>query len=208
MTDEPHRQRSTTESTSTTLIEQLKAGDNDSWSFFVFVYRPLIVSWATRFGASASEAEDIQNEVVASVLDSLKSFEKNERTGAFRKWLKTITYRRTVDFLRKRGVPADGGTVALEGIHQIPQPDESTAIHDSDDDRTMEVQRALAYWKSRVKPHTFQAFQRVVIDGQEPPDVAKDLGIDIQVVYQACSRRLSRLRTYLDDQPGPTDKLS
>ncbi|MCA9216598.1 MAG: sigma-70 family RNA polymerase sigma factor [Planctomycetales bacterium] len=199
MSEDSNREYPDFESTSTTLIEQLKLGDNDSWSFFVFVYRPLIYSWATRFGATASEAEDIQNEVVASVLDSLKSFEKGERKGSFRKWLKTITHRRTVDFLRKRGAAADGGTQAMDRINQIPEPHEDTTTRLPDDDRKIELDRALAYWKNRVKPHTYQAFHRVVVEGHEPQDVAEDLEIDIQVVYQACSRMLTRLRNHLGD---------
>lgn len=200
MAEDPNRRWSTDEATSTTLIEQLKSGDNDSWSFFVFVYRPLISSWAKTFGASTSEAEEIQNEVITSLLDSLKSFEKRRRTGSFRKWLKTVTYHKTVDFFRKRGPAADGGTQALEKIQQVPQPQEETETHLPDNDRTIELKRALAYWKNRVKPHTFSAFHRVAIENQEPQYVAEDLGIDVQVVYQACSRMLSRLRQYLGDE--------
>ena len=205
MAKNPNHRIPDSESTSTTLIQQLKSGDNESWSFFVFVYRPLIHSWALRFGASASEAEDVQNEVVASVLDSLEAFEKGERKGSFRKWLKTITHRRTVDHLRKRGAAADGGTQALDQINQIPEPHEETATSvPEDNDRKVELDRALAYWKNRVKPHTYQAFHRVVVEGHEPQDVANDLEIDIQVVYQACSRMLTRLRNHLGedfDQP-------
>ena len=202
MTEDPIRRVPDFDSTSPTLIKQLKSGDNDSWSFFVFVYRPLILSWASRFGASTSEAEDIQNEVVASMLRGLESFDKGERKGSFRAWLKTITHRRTVDCLRKRGAVADGGSKALDDIHQIPDPLEETATSLPDDDRKIELDRALSYWKNRVKSHTYQAFHRVVIENHEPQDVAEDLDIDIQVVYQACSRMLARLRDYLGDHFG------
>jgi RNA polymerase sigma-70 factor (ECF subfamily) len=203
MTEDPVSNAPKYESTSTTLIEQLKSGDDDAWSFFVFVYRPLIVKWALRFGAPEDDANDVAQEVISSVLDSLKSFDKSERTGAFRKWLKTITHRRTVDFLRKRGVIADGGTAAQDDIRQIPDLGEETSTFvPADDDRIIELQRALEYWKNKVKPHTYKAFHRVVIDSQEPQQVADDLGIDIQVVYQACSRMLSRLRQHLGDDFG------
>ena len=139
MTEESDRRYPDSESTSTTLIEQLKSGANDSWSFFVFVYRPLILSWAIRNHATPSEAEDIQNDVVASVLRSLKSFDKGEYKGSFRKWLKTITERRTVDYLRKRGVAADGGTKAMDDIEQFPDPNDGTATSVPADDRRIEL---------------------------------------------------------------------
>ena len=187
------REYSDSESTSTTLIEQLKSGDDDAWSFFLFVYRPLILSWATNSGASTSEAEDVQNDVVASMLGSLKSFEKSERKGSFRAWLKTITRRRTVDLLRKREA------AALDDFGQVPDPAEDAPESDPSDDRKIELDRALSYWKNRVKPHTYEAFHRVVIENHDPQDVASSLGVDIQVVYQACSRMLTRLRNYLGD---------
>ena len=74
------------ESTSTTLIEQLKSGDEDTWSYFLFAYRPLIISWATRTGANESDAADIAQEVVSNVVRGISEYEKGERTGSFRKW--------------------------------------------------------------------------------------------------------------------------
>ena len=203
MSENAENARSNPESTSTTLIEKLKSGDEDTWSYFLFAYRPLIQTWALQTGASKSDAADVAQEVVSNVVRGIEDFQKGERTGSFRKWLKTITRRRTIDLIRKRqrAVDAEGGTAAHVKINQIADPiiaDETQS--DVDDDRSVLLKRTLAYLKSKVKPHTYEAFHRVVVDGQDPQQVAKDLNISADVVYQASSRMLARLRKALGEE--------
>jgi RNA polymerase sigma-70 factor (ECF subfamily) len=50
-----------------------------------------------------------------------------------------------------------------------------------------------------VEDHTWQAFWRVVVDGQSPADVAAALGIRVNSVYLAKGRILRRLREEFGD---------
>ncbi len=191
------------ESTSTTLIEQLRSGDEDSWAYFLFAYRPLIVNWALRAGASRADAADVAQEVVSNVVRGMETYQKGDRAGSFRKWLKTITQNKTVDYLRKgeRMVAADGGTTAMQRLQQVAEPsstDETRLV--GVDDRQLLVQRTMDFLRTKVKPHTFEAFHRVVIEGHDPQQVASDLNIHVNVVYQASSRMLKRLRKMLEEE--------
>lgn len=189
--------------TATTLIDQLKAGNEASWSYFLFAYRPLIESWAVQAGADPSDATDIAQDVASNVVRGIQKFDKRGQTGSFRKWLKVITQRRAIDFLRKRGrtLQADGGTDANDKLQQLPDPTTDDLTHSvAVDERIVLVRQAMAYFKSKVKPQTYEAFQRVVIEGQDPQQVAKDLKVNIAVVYKSSSRMLARLRKVLSDE--------
>ena len=90
--------------------------------------------------------------------------------------------------------------MAHERIHQAADPIVDESQSGVLDDRTVLIQRTLAYLKSRVKPHTYDAFQRVVIEGQDPQHVAHDLNISLNLVHKACSRMLARLRKTLGEE--------
>jgi RNA polymerase sigma-70 factor (ECF subfamily) len=54
--------------------------------------------------------------------------------------------------------------------------------------------------QAEFEARTWQAFRRVVIDGQRPADVAADLGLTRNAVYLARSRILRRLREVLGEE--------
>ena len=56
------------------------------------------------------------------------------------------------------------------------------------------LRRALKLLQSEVEPRTFQAFWRVVVEGNSPADVAADLGLTTNAVYLLKARLLRRLR--------------
>jgi hypothetical protein len=54
---------------------------------------------------------------------------------------------------------------------------EVDAGSDDEDDRKILVRRAVELVLSRCRDETRRAFLRVVIDGEQPADVARDLGL-------------------------------
>lgn len=61
--------------------------------------------------------------------------------------------------------------------------------------------RAFDLIRNDVKPNTWEAFYRVVVEGQETAVVARDLGMQPGTVRVARSRVLKRLREQLGDLP-------
>ena len=57
--------------------------------------------------------------------------------------------------------------------------------------------RVLESIRAEFEPRTWQAFWRIVVDGQSPAEVAATLGMSLPAVYQAKSRVLRRLRREL-----------
>ncbi len=69
-------------------------------------------------------------------------------------------------------------------------------------EKQMLYRRAVQLIESNYSARDWSAFQQVVIGGQSPSDVAKSLGIDVNVVYLAKSRILARLREEFGDVIG------
>jgi DNA-directed RNA polymerase specialized sigma24 family protein len=64
---------------------------------------------------------------------------------------------------------------------------------------------ALELVRSEFEDHAWEAFQRVVVAGQSPSQIAADLGMSLRAIYKAKSRALFRLRQRLD---GLTERVN
>jgi RNA polymerase sigma-70 factor (ECF subfamily) len=194
--------------TSTTLLDQAKAGDATAWTRLEFLYTPLVRWWCRRHGVRGpQDVEDVTQEVFATVSGKIGGFTKGE-AGSFRSWLYTITWHKAGDHYRRtRAQPAGaGGSDAHGRLEQLPEaaPDSS-----SDDQVASEqailVRRALELVRPEFQSRTWEAAWRVAVDGQSPADVAAALGMTAGAVYTAKSRVLGRLRELLTDllREGP-----
>jgi RNA polymerase sigma-70 factor (ECF subfamily) len=183
MADTPH-----------SLLERLRSQPAaQEWQRFVDLYTPLIRTWLRRQGLLDQDTDDLVQEVLGAVVRDLPRFEHSQRKGAFRSWLRTITVHRLKNFWRsERTRPATGGV--LEALDQLEDPHSELArLWDQEHDRYVS-QRLLELLAPEFEPKTWQAFRRVVLDGEKPAVVAGELGMSVNAVYIAQSRVLARLR--------------
>jgi RNA polymerase sigma-70 factor (ECF subfamily) len=81
--------------TSLSLLERLQQQpDPETWKRLVSLYLPMIHGWLQRHGVAPADADDLAQEVLTVVVRELPRFEHNQRAGAFRAWLRTITVHR------------------------------------------------------------------------------------------------------------------
>ena len=77
--------------TSLTLLERLvDKRDEGAWQIFVEIYKPFIARSLLNVGISAPDVEDLTQDCLAKMISTLPRFQHNGRTGAFRKWLRTV----------------------------------------------------------------------------------------------------------------------
>ncbi len=134
--------------------------------------------------------------MLAVLLRELPAFEHNGRAGAFRRWLRTILVHRLRGFWRARQQrPLAGGDSDLDRLlDQLEDPASGLSqLWDQEHDRHV-MARLLDKIQPEFRPVTWQAFRRVVLDGQEEEAVADALGLSVNAVYIAKSRVLARLR--------------
>ncbi|HEX5103080.1 MAG TPA: sigma-70 family RNA polymerase sigma factor [Pirellulaceae bacterium] len=184
-------------STSASLLDRLRDGpQSPAWLRMNDIYQPLIRSWLHRQDVLASDADDLVQEVLAVVVRRLPDFEHNQRVGAFRTWLKTITINVVRDHWRsKKNRPAATGSSQLHDfLHQLEDQDSGLSrLWDEEHDRHV-THRLLEMLKGDFEPKTWQAFTRMALDGLPAADVAQELGLTTNAVFIAKSRVLARLR--------------
>ena len=187
------------DSISSSLLEKVQSADPDAWHRLVAVFGPLVYSWARKAGFQPQDAQDIVSEVFSDVLSGVGRFRRQSANDTFRGWLWTITRRRILKaWQQKQKSPqAFGGTTAHRRLGSIvAEPRKPNC--DEQHEQLCRVQwRTAASLRKLFDPTHWNAFWRVVVEGDLPANVADDLGVSVWVVYKAKSRVLNRLRQEL-----------
>jgi RNA polymerase sigma-70 factor (ECF subfamily) len=173
----------------------MKAKDPEAWRRFVHLYGPLVYHWCRRFGLQEPEAADVGQDVFRTVSESIGGFRHEQKGDSFRGWLRTVTRTRTIDYLRRQAKEPDavGGSEAQTRLLQVPESHGDSEASVEDENQIL-VRRVSDLVLENCKPENRQAFLRVVVAGENPADVAADLGISVNAVYLAKSHILRRIR--------------
>lgn len=182
--------------TSVSLLDRLRLQpDGDAWTRLVEIYRPLIRGWLVRHGLPPQECDDVVQDVMQVVVRRVPEF-RRQRTGSFRSWLRAITVNCLRDFWKKRRAEPQGSGKSdfAQMLEQLADPQSGLSrLWDQEHDRHVS-QRLLAAIRPSFEEKTWQAFQRVVIDGTSASQAAAELGTSVNAVFIAKSRVMSRLR--------------
>ncbi len=193
--------------TSLSLLARIRqSDDSDSWNRLVELYAPLMRGWLRSYEVSGADADDLVQDVLTVVSQELPKFNHNERTGAFRSWLRRILVNRLQNYWRRRKQPppAKGGSSLLEQLKQLEDDNSGLSrIWNEQHDRDV-IARLIDLVRPRFQPKTWEAFRRQMFDGQKPGQVAAELGMTLGSVYMARNRVLAALRREAD---GIVDEL-
>jgi RNA polymerase sigma-70 factor, ECF subfamily len=187
-------------STPHSLLIAAREGLPEAWNRFVHLYGPLIYRWVRRAGMQSSDAADVTQDVLMSVSKDLERFDPDRAGTKFRGWLWTITRRRMADACRARPPERAMGSAILDlsagsDLARWTQADDPPT--DARTDTQTLLRRAVAIYRDRFDPKTWQAFWATVVEERQPDEVAATLGISRWNVYKARARILHRLRTEL-----------
>jgi RNA polymerase sigma-70 factor (ECF subfamily) len=187
--------------TSTTLIERVKEGDQQSWERLMKLYSPLVLCWCRTRGTQREDAQDVAQDVFQTVFKRIAEFKKQQQRGSFRAWLRTITHHKVGDHLRRttQQPAATGGSAAQELLAEWPDAfGDDSSVDDDPSERVILLRSAMELVRPEFEAPTWEAAMRTAVEGQRPSDVAAALGMTPSAVYTAKSRVLKRLREELD----------
>jgi RNA polymerase sigma-70 factor (ECF subfamily) len=153
--------------------------DAATWARFVRLYGPAIAGWCRRRGLNASDAEEVTQAVFCLLVRRLPEFNYDPTKGAFRSWLRTITTREAISYLRAEARHRVASLVGDEpaGDDLMQGVAERDLLH-----AALENARALC------EAREWEAFSAVKLRGQSASDTAHQLGVPASEVYRICYR--------------------
>jgi RNA polymerase sigma-70 factor (ECF subfamily) len=180
------------ESTSSKLLEAVRdLSDAEAWADFVSLYFPLLRGWGRRLGLQPNDADDLAQEVFATLVQKMPHF-RYGRSGSFRGWLRTVALNKWRDWQRRLHAPAEAN------LSDVVDPADAEALWEAEHNKYL-VGRALAAVQGEFTPTTWQACWEFVVNERPATEVARQLGISENAVYIAKCRILHRLRECLAD---------
>lgn len=163
-----------------------------AWEEFYNLYAPMIGGFARRLGARPGEVADVVQDVIAGFYEVAPRFQYDPEKGKFRGFLKTCTFSALRKYIRKGKVAGQSPAEFAEADHAID------SVWEDIWEKAL-LKKAYERVGQRYKDNsTFQAFKRVVLDGEEVKKVAADLGISEESVYKAKQRIAVAVREELE----------
>jgi RNA polymerase sigma-70 factor (ECF subfamily) len=77
----------TSEKTSSTSLIRVKAKDQEAWRRFVHLYGPMLSRWCKQFRLQDADADDVGQDVLRTVAESIGGFHYDQNGDSFRGWL-------------------------------------------------------------------------------------------------------------------------
>jgi RNA polymerase sigma-70 factor, ECF subfamily len=183
--------------TRASLIVRLRdASDVAAWDEFVSIYGPLVFRMAMRQGLQAADADDVVQQVFATVAQSAHQWLEKPQRGRFRSWLLTIARNIAIKTLTRRpyGGVGLGGESPHGTLNEIVAT-ESPMSSQFDLEYSREVYRwAAERVRDSVASSTWNAFHLTHVAGVSIAEAATQLNISVGNVYIARSRVINRLR--------------
>lgn len=185
--------------TRSSMIFDLKEFSQDRWNNFVLVYTPLLKFWIRKKNVPQSAEDDVLQDALQKIYNSIGNFERDSAKGKFRGWLRTIVERRAADYFRS--LPQDQGAPQelLDGIVNRDQKDAEEI--DGEQQALEEVKaRALELVRESTAEKTWQMFWKSTVEEIPPSEIAKQFDVTTAAVRVAKQRVLKRLRDMMVDE--------
>jgi RNA polymerase sigma-70 factor (ECF subfamily) len=180
----------------TNLIERCLAGDEAAWEDLVKVYTRRVYAVCFRFTSSASEAQDLTQEVFLRVFRTLKSFRAGE--GAFIVWLTRLARNLLIDHYRRSR--AERLTDSLEDQRVTLEQKASVSTRADGLLAGREASEALQAGLARLSPELRETLILRDIEELEYREIAQILNVPEGTVKSRLNRGRAELARVLRKQ--------
>jgi RNA polymerase sigma-70 factor (ECF subfamily) len=193
-------------STHSSLIAGLRGESPDAWERFNRIYRPWLLDWIKHYlQFQAEDAEDVVQQVMADLhLEFRKqhtgeraAFQHNGRDGAFRAWLRTITYHRALAFLRARRLRQPIPN-AEELLAQLNDPNSGLSGLWNQQHEQKVIQQAWEAIQGEFAEKMWRPVGEVLFRQRRAREVAVEFGMSFSSYYNHERAIKARLRELLD----------
>lgn len=177
------------------LIRLRNPADQEAWSEFVEIYRPVIWRLARGKGLQEADAQDLVQQVLLNVSRAVAQWQPDSERARFRTWLNRVAENAIWNALCRRRPDRGSGNSEIHAILDL-HPDDAAADTAL---LRLEHRREVFRWAARqVRPefqaHTWDAFWLTAVEDWDIERVARHLGKNAGAIYAARSRVMRRLQ--------------
>ncbi len=181
--------------TTTILLEQLQNSEDDAWQRFTARFREPMLHFASRMGLSDAQAEDAVQDALVQFLEGYREGRYDRSKGRLGSWLfalmfQSIRSHRRDGFRSPKQAPSPSHRTTF--FSALPDEDTARAEWEMDWDRHS-INRCMLQLRGEVNPTHYRAFELTTIRQVPAMEVAEQLGLSRDAVYQARYRVLKRL---------------
>ena len=179
--------------TTETLLRGLAEGNEGRWARFYRDYAPFLEDFVVRkFPLAHEDAEEIVSDTLIDIAKMMPTYRYDKaKKGAFHSLLLKIAQNKAIDRLRKLKRTADElEKFAAEPI-TISEEDWRREIY------TAALRRVMA--DASIQNSTKIAFRRHVQLGEPAAEVAADLGLEVNALYQIKNRMKERIAAEVEN---------
>ena len=190
--------------TSATLLARLRQvpADQAAWVQFTERYGRKIYAWCRLWNLQGADAEDLTQDVLLKLAEKMQTF-VYDPAKSFRGWLKTVARHAWSDsWSGRKAAVAAGGSQALELLHTVEAREDLVRRLEEEFDREL-LDEAMARVRMRVRPQTWEAFERLALQGQSGAEAAQALGMKVATVFVARSKVQKMLQEETQKLEGP-----
>jgi RNA polymerase sigma factor (sigma-70 family) len=178
-----------------TLLARLRHDPSSecAWDEFVESYGRHIYRWCRQWKLQDADAEDVTQEILLKLARKLRAF-TYDPDRSFRGWLKTVAHHTWRDFVDERSLIRPASDEPVWGLlYTVEARDD--LLHKLEEAFDYELlETAKVQVRLRVAPHTWEAFQLLVVDGLPAAEVAAKVRMQVAMVYVAKSKVTKMLR--------------
>lgn len=181
------------------MIRIRDARDTEAWQRFVKLYAPPVYGFARKRGLQDSDAADLTQEVLRSVVTAVGRLDYDRRRGSFRGWLFTIVRRKLLDFFDRQARQSQGSGdtgIQVQLEDQTAPEQEEWALWNQQYEQQL-MARALELARCQFQESSWQAFRQTALEGKKAKDVARSLSVSVAAVYMAKSRVMAKLKEHI-----------
>lgn len=181
------------ETTASILRRLSDSRDDSAWNLLCARFHAPIARFARRMGVPSAACEDVAQETLMAALQAYRRGTYDAGRGRLHRWMFGIAYRCALNSLRREGARREETPPASSFLGGIPDEASASQAFDLEWERELLAQCERSA-RADFEPATFRAYELVVRSDRAPADVARELGLPPQSVYNAKHRVLKRIR--------------
>ena len=173
--------------TTETLLKGLAAGNEGRWARFYRDYAPFLEDFVVRkFPLSHEDAEEIVSDTLIDIAKMMPTYQYDKtKKGAFHSLLAKIAQNKAIDRLRKLKRTAEELRKFAAQPIALLEEDWRREIYNA------ALRRVMA--DASIQDSTKIAFRRHVQLGESAAEVAADLGLEVNALYQIKNRMKEKI---------------